>query len=55
VDSHTNTGETTTVASAPTLASVRWVPVKAMLEISSEIVKPTPAQEPAESSAGPLR
>ena len=47
-------GATITEASAPSLASSRRSPEKAMLEISSETVKPIPAKAPAATSSGPL-
>ena len=54
VTSHASTGASTTEASAPSLARFSCSPLNARLEISSDTVKPTPAQAPAAARIGPL-
>src|SRR5450755_2055275 len=54
VAAHPINGARTTEPSAPSLASSSRSPVKARLEISSETVKPIPAQAPPAASTGPL-
>lgn len=51
---HATTGASTTEASAPSRASSSSWPLNAMLEMSSEIVNPTPATAPPAASSGPL-
>ncbi len=51
---HASAGASTTEPSAPSFASSRRCPLNARLEISSETVKPMPANAPPAASSGEL-
>ena len=53
-DDHVNSGASTSVHNTASFASSSVTPVKARFEISSETVKPIPAQVPAANRIGPL-